>query len=149
MQAQTETKLLIMIAVKCKNHVVCSLVKHYYKDVKWNLTQWTKKSAILCCQSVLSAVPLCAYSYSVSWKPLPLFSLWTIHFSPSLPPFIFPLINECDRCLLPFAWGLMGGRYRFTSHGDVTLSRGCCGGLPKMEAPGHPGAPNSNKQCSC
>ena len=29
----------LMIAVKCKNHVVCSLVKHYYKEVKWNLTQ--------------------------------------------------------------------------------------------------------------
>ena len=25
-------------------------------------------------------------------------------------PFIFPLINQCDRCLVPFAWGLMVGR---------------------------------------
>ena len=99
------------------------------------LTQLTKKSAIPCCQSALSAVvqawsallvsPLWAYSYSVSWQPLSLFSLWTIHLCPSLPPFIFPLMNECDRCLLPLEWGLMGGRCRFTSHGDVTQSRGC------------------------
>ena len=29
-------------------------------------------------------------------------------------PFIFPLINHCDRCLVPFAWGLMVGRRGFT-----------------------------------
>ena len=29
-------------------------------------------------------------------------------------PFIFPLINQCDRCLVPFAWGLMVGRRGFT-----------------------------------
>ena len=29
-------------------------------------------------------------------------------------PFIFPLINQCDRCLVPLAWGLMVGRRGFT-----------------------------------
>ena len=29
-------------------------------------------------------------------------------------PFIFPLINHFDRCLVPFAWGLMFGRRGFT-----------------------------------
>ena len=29
-------------------------------------------------------------------------------------PFIFPLINQCDRCVVPLAWELMAGRRRFT-----------------------------------
>ena len=33
------------------------------------------------------------------------------------PPLIFPLLNQCDRCLVLLAWGLMAGRCRFTSHG--------------------------------
>ena len=37
-----------------------------------------------------------------------------IYFLPSLP-FIFPLINQCERCLLPMAWGLMAGGRGFTS----------------------------------
>ena len=43
------------------------------------------------------------------------------------PPLIFPLLNQCDRCLVLLAWGLMAGRCRFTSHGGGgggTLSRG-------------------------
>ena len=32
----------------------------------------------------------------------------------SPPPFIFPLINQCVRCLVPLAWGLMVGRRGFT-----------------------------------
>ena len=40
------------------------------------------------------------------------------------PPFIFPLINQCDRCLVPLAWGFMAGGHGFASHGDITLSRG-------------------------
>ena len=29
---------------------------------------------------------------------------------------------QCDRCLVPLAWGLMAGRRRFTSHKGVILS---------------------------
>ena len=36
------------------------------------------------------------------------------------PPFIFPLLNQCDRCMVPLAWGLMAG--------------GLVAGLPAMEA---------------
>ena len=43
----------------------------------------------------------------------------------SFPSFILALINQCDRCLVPLAWGLMAGGRRFASHGGVTLSRGC------------------------
>ena len=43
---------------------------------------------------------------------------------PSPPPFILPLLNQCDRCLFPLVWGLMDGGRRFASHGGVTLSRG-------------------------
>ena len=56
--------------------------------------------------------------YSVSWRPRSVsFGLWIILFillPPSLPPFIFPPINQCVRCLVPLACGLMAGRYRFT-----------------------------------
>ena len=67
-----------------------------------------------------SAVSLaCIISrYSVSWRHLSSFGLWIILFillPPSLPPFIFPLINQCDRCLVPSVWGLMAGRSGFTS----------------------------------
>ena len=40
-------------------------------------------------------------------RPLSSFSLWIILLPPSLPPFIFPLINQFDRCLVPLTWGLM------------------------------------------
>ena len=33
------------------------------------------------------------------------------------PPFIVPLIYQCDRCLVPLALELMAGRRRFASHG--------------------------------
>ena len=39
-------------------------------------------------------------------------------------PCIFPLINQCDRCLVPLVWGLMAGGHGSASHGGVTLSRG-------------------------
>ena len=40
-------------------------------------------------------------------------------------PLILPLLNQCDGCLVPLAWGLMaGGR-----------------GWKQVEAPGHPGHP--------
>ena len=40
------------------------------------------------------------------------------------PPLILTLLNQCDGCLVPLAWGLMAGRRRFASHDGVTLSRG-------------------------
>ena len=48
------------------------------------------------------------------------------------PPFILPLLNQCNGCLVPLAWGLMAGGRRFASHGA---------GCAKVEAPGHPGHP--------
>ena len=59
-----------------------------------------------------------------SWRPFNLFSLWIILLPPSLPPFILPLLNQCDGCLVPLAWWLMAGGHGFASHGGVTLSRG-------------------------
>ena len=61
------------------------------------------------------------------------FSLWIIIFPPYPHPpppptpllFFFSLINQCDRRLVPSAWGLTAGGRRFTSHGGVTLSRAC------------------------
>ena len=35
------------------------------------------------------------------------------------PPFIFPLMNQCDRCLVPLAWELMAGRRGFTRGSPV------------------------------
>lgn len=32
------------------------------------------------------------------------------------------LCYQCDRCLVPLAWGLMAGRHGFTSHKGITLS---------------------------
>ena len=71
--------------------------------------------------------------------PLSSFSLWIIVLSPSLPPFIFLLINQCDRCLVPLVWGFTAGGHGFASHGGVTLSRGWL--RPKIEALGHPRHP--------
>ena len=58
------------------------------------------------------------------------FSLWIILFPPYPHPpppviFFFSLINQCERCLVPLAWGLMAGGRGFTSHGGVTFSRDC------------------------
>ena len=63
--------------------------------------------------------------------------LFYAHHSP--PPFIFLLINQCDRCLVPLVLGFMAGGHGFASHGGVTLSRGWL--CPKIEALGHPRHP--------
>ena len=63
-------------------------------------------------------------STTFSWRPLSTFSLWIIPLPPSPPPLIFSLINQCDRCLVLLAWGLMVGGCWFASHGGITLSRG-------------------------
>ena len=44
-------------------------------------------------------------------------------FTPIPSPFILPLINQCDRYLVPLAWELMAGECGFASHWGVTLSR--------------------------
>ena len=54
-------------------------------------------------------------------------------------PLYFPLINQCDRCLVPLVRGLMAGGHRFASHGGTTLSRGPA--VPKREVPRHPRHP--------
>ena len=59
-----------------------------------------------------------------SWRPFSSFSLWIILLPPTLPPLILPLLNQCDGCLVPLAWGLMAGGRGFASHGGLTLSRG-------------------------
>ena len=47
-----------------------------------------------------------------SWRPFSSFSLWIILLPPSLPPLILPLLNQCDGCLVPLAWGPHGWRAR-------------------------------------
>ena len=71
------------------------------------------------------------------WRPFSLFSLWIILLPPSLPHLILPLLNHCDGCLVPLAWGLMSGGHGFASHGGVTLSRGwLCQRWKPLEIPG-------------
>ena len=73
------------------------------------------------------------------WRPFSSFSLWIILLPPSLPPplLILPLLNQCDRCLVPSAWGLMAGGHGFASLGGVTLSRGwTCQRWKPLDIPG-------------
>ena len=74
-------------------------------------------------QSALPASPPCA-QYSI-FLAATLF-VWPLDYSftPIPPPFIFPLINQFDRCLVPLEWGLMAGGCGSASHGGVTVSRG-------------------------
>lgn len=59
-----------------------------------------------------------------------------IYLHPSLP-YIFPLTNQCYRCLLPLARGLVAGRRGSTSHGCVILSRGWfCQKWKPLDIPG-------------
>ena len=52
-------------------------------------------------------------------------------------PLILPLLNQCDGCLVPLAWGLMAGGRGFDSHGGVTLSRGwLCQRWKPLDIPG-------------
>ena len=74
------------------------------------------------------------------WRPVCSFSLWIIILPPSLPsppPRILPLLNQCDECLVPLAWGLMAGGRGFASHRGVTLSRGwLCQRWKPLDIPG-------------
>ena len=58
-------------------------------------------------------------------------------FYPIPPPLNSSTVNQCDRCLVPLAWGLMAGGRRFASHGGVTLSRGWpCHRWKPLDIPG-------------
>ena len=63
------------------------------------------------------------FSPVFSWSPFSSFILWII-LLPHPSRFILPLLNQCDRCLVPLAWGLMAGGRGFASHEAVTLSSG-------------------------
>ena len=63
----------------------------------------------------LNAVNNKAGGYLLSVSGLSLRLAFGSFFNPHpSSPFIFTLINQCDRCLVPFAWGLMVGRRGFT-----------------------------------
>ena len=62
-------------------------------------------------------------------------------FTPIPPPFILPLINHCDRCLVPLAWGLKAGGHKFPTHGGVHWNSVQGLAVPQVEAPGHPAHP--------
>ena len=51
-----------------------------------------------------------------SWWPFSSF-IFGSFFYPHPSRFILPLLNQCDRCLVPLAWGLMAGGRGFASHG--------------------------------
>ena len=58
-------------------------------------------------------------------------------FYPIPPPLNSSSVNQCDRYLVPLAWGLMAGGRGFASHGGVTLSRGWpCHRRKPLDIPG-------------
>ena len=84
---------------------------------------WSAVSPLAQARSALLASPPCA-QYSVFVAAI-LFVYPLDHsFTPIPPDLILLLLNQCDRCLVPFAWGLMAGGCGFASHGGVTLPRG-------------------------
>ena len=62
-------------------------------------------------------------------------------FYPHPSPFILPLINHCDRCLVPLAQGLKDGGHEFASHEGVHCNSVYGLAVPQVEAPGHPRHP--------
>ena len=112
---------------------------------------------VTCCRLVVSVVaqmPLAllpsspSAQYSVSWRPLSLFSLWIILLPPSSSPLFFPVINHCDGYLVRLAWWLMAGKgqvYQPWGHNSVY-------GLAMLNQSGSPWtswAPTSTKQRKC
>ena len=58
-------------------------------------------------------------------------------FYPHPSRFSLPLLNQCDRCPVPLAWGLMAGGRGFASRGAVTLFRGwLCQRWKPLDIPG-------------
>ena len=92
---------------------------------------WSAVSHLAQAWSALLASLPCA-QYSVFLAAILFVQPWDHSFTPIPLPFILPLLNQCDRCLVPLAWGLMAEGRRFASHGGATLSRGslCQGGSP-------------------
>ena len=89
-------------------------------------TQFTSRSAGACCRSAVCGVSQARSAllssspwakYSVFWRSLSSFSLWIILLPPSLPPYIFPPINQCDKCLVPLPWGFVAGRRGLSAMG--------------------------------
>jgi len=124
---------------------------------KWNLTPLATRRVVTCCRLVVSvkaqtglgSLPSSpSAQYSVSWRPLSLFSLWIILLPPSSSPLFFPVINHCDGYLVPLAWWLMAGKgqvYQLWGHNSVY-------GLAMLNQSGCPWtswAPTSTKQRKC
>ena len=99
----------------------------FYNEVKWNLTQLTTRRVVACCRSAVSAWWLkrgqpCLHHLHVLCTAFPgglslhlAFGSFFLSFYPHPSPLsFFPLINQCDRCLVSSVWGLMAGRRGFT-----------------------------------
>ena len=92
-------------------------------------TQFATRCAGACCRSAVSGVSQarsallasapCA-KYSVFWQPLSSFTLGSFfypHPSAPPPPLYFPLINQCDKCLVPLPWGFVARRHGLSATG--------------------------------
>ena len=89
---------------ECPSLIVSQLSVHWLKYGQPCLHQFH-----MLCTVFLSAYSLCL---AFGFTPIP-------------PPTVyFPLINQCDRFLVPLVWGLIVRRCRFTNHWGVTLSMG-------------------------
>ena len=81
---------------------------------------WSAVCRLAQARSALLASPTCVQC-SVFLAAILFFQPLDHSFTPHpYPPFIFPLLNQCDRCMVPLAWGLMAG--------------GLVAGLPAMGA---------------
>ena len=85
----------------------------------------TTRRAVACCRSAVSAWWLgqpCLHHLHVICTAFPgglslrlaFGSFFSFFYPHPSSPFIFPVINQCDMCLVSFAWGLMVGRRGFT-----------------------------------
>ena len=105
--------------------------------VKWSLTELTTRSASVGQRSMrwLKGGQPCLHHLHVLGTAFPsghsLRLVFGSFFYPhSSPPLLFPLINQCDRFLVPLAWGFM-------ARGGVTLSRGwLCQKWKPLDIPG-------------
>ena len=97
------------------------------RAVKWNLMQLTVRSVNsqlggadavsltdTSCMCLVQRFPAATHSLN----------FWICIYPLPSPSFTFSLLNQCEKCLVPLAWGLMAGRCKIISHGGVTLSRG-------------------------
>ena len=129
--AQAQSALLASPSCAQYNVFLASTLFVYPLDHSINITLIL---AVFCCSvKQLSVFVVFGYPWLLC-KSLFLHNLgqqcwWDIQpldhsFTPIPPPFILPLINQCDRYLVPLAWGLMAGGRGFSSHGGITLFRG-------------------------